>query len=313
MAEMRVVLKEWLQQAMAADDRIMVIDADLAKASGTHGLREIYPERAIDVGIAEANMTSVAAGLSSYGFVPFITSFAPFVTRRICDQLMLSVAYAQQNVKIVGTDPGITAELNGGTHMGNEDISVIRGIPNIVIFEPVDTIQLAAALPQIVKHYGPVYIRLFRKAIADVFTANDYKFDLFKADTIKQGKDVSIFASGIMVQESLAAIKLLEAEGIDAELINIHTIKPIDAEAIINSAKKTGCVVTAENHNIIGGLKSAVSEVLSENYPVPVRSIGILDRFGEVGKLPYLMKEFKMTAEDIANKAKEVVALKKQK
>lgn len=294
---------------MAKDDRIVVIDADLAKASGTHAIREKFPERALDVGIAEANMASVAAGLSSYGFVPFITSFAPFTTRRNCDQLMLSVAYARQNVKIVGTDPGITAELNGGTHMGNEDIAVIRAIPDMVIVEPVDEFQLKQALPQALKHYGPVYIRLFRKAIDPVFTAPDYKFDLFKADVYKEGKDVSIFASGIMMQESVAALELLKADGIDAELINIHTIKPIDRETVIKSVRKTGCAVTAENHSVIGGLKSAVSEVLSEEYPVPVRSVGVLDRFGEVGKLKDLKPAFKMTAEDIAAKAKEVIKL----
>lgn len=311
MAELRVLLKEWLADTMAKDDRVVVIDADLAKASGTHALRETFPDRALDVGIAEANMIGVASGLSSYGFIPFVTSFAPFVTRRVCDQLMLSVAYAKQNVKIVGTDPGITAELNGGTHMGNEDISTIRGIPDMVIFEPVDAAQLTQALPQILNHYGPVYIRLFRKAIADVFDKPDYKFDLFKADVYKEGKDVSIFASGIMMQEAVEALKLLAADGIDAELINVHTIKPIDREAIIKSARKTGCVVTAENHSVIGGLKSAVSEVLSEDCPVPVRSVGVLDRFGEVGKLPYLKPEFKMTAEDIARQAKAVIALKK--
>lgn len=311
MAELRVILKEWLADTMAKDERVMVIDADLAKASGTFALREQFPDRAVDVGIAEANMASVAAGLSSYGFIPFITTFAPFATRRICDQLMLSVAYAKQNVKIVGTDPGISAELNGGTHMGNEDISTIRAIPDMVIVEPVDENQLKQALPQILKHYGPVYLRLFRKAISPVFTAEDYKFDLFKADVYKKGKDVSIFASGIMMQESLDALKILEAEGIDAELVNVHTIKPIDADTIIKSVKKTGCAVTAENHSIIGGLRSAVCEVLSENYPVPVRSIGVQDRFGEVGKLNYLKPEFKMTADDIAKKAKEAIAAKR--
>lgn len=310
MAEMRVVLREFLEDQMAKNDKVVVIDADLAKASGTWAIRQKFPERAIDVGIAEANMAGVAAGMSSYGYIPFITSFAPFTTRRNCDQLMLSVAYAKQNVKIVGTDPGITAELNGGTHMGNEDIAVIRSIPDMVIVEPVDEIQLAQALPQIIKHYGPVYLRLFRKTIDIVFDRPDYKFDLFKADTYKEGKDVTIFASGIMMQESVKALELLKADGVDAELINIHTIKPIDKEAIIKSVKKTGCAVTAENHSVIGGLRSAVAEVLVENYPVPLAAVGVLDRFGEVGKLPYLKPEFHMTAEDIAAKAKEVMKRK---
>ena len=311
MAELRVILREWLEEQMAKNDKIVVIDADLAKASGTWAIRQKFPDRAIDVGIAEDNMAGVAAGLSSYGYIPFITSFAPFTTRRNCDQLMLSVAYAKQNVKIIGTDPGITAELNGGTHMGNEDIAVIRAIPDMVIFEPVDENQLKQALPQILNHYGPLYIRLFRKTIDPVFAAADYKFDLFKADTYKSGKDVTIFASGIMMQESVKALELLQADGIDAELINIHTIKPIDREAIVASVKKTGCAVTAENHSVIGGLHSAVCEVLSEEYPVPVKAVGVLDRFGEVGKLNYLKPTFHMTAEDIAAQAKAAMALKK--
>lgn len=308
--EMRAVLAQELKKLMQEDERVMVLDADLAKATGTWGLRNDFPKRAIDVGIAEQNMVSVAAGLSSYGFIPYVTSFAPFVTRRVCDQLTLSVCYANQNVKVIGTDPGITAELNGGTHMGMEDIGVIRSIPNIVIFEPVDAIQLKAAMPIIKDYYGAVYIRLFRKAIDDVFTEG-YKFDLFKADTIKEGKDISIFASGIMVQEAIKAEKMLKEMGIDAEIINIHTIKPIDEEAIITSVKKTHCAVTCENHNIIGGLFSAVSETLTKNYPTIVLPIGIPNVFGEVGKLPYLKEIYKMRAEDIVSRCVEAIKLKK--
>ncbi len=308
--EMRAIFAQELKKLMETDSRVMVLDADLAKASGTIGLRDIFPERAIDIGIAEANMTSIAAGLSSYGFKPYITSFAPFVTRRVCDQLTLSCSYAKQNVKIVGTDPGISAELNGGTHMGMEDIGVIRSIPNIVIFEPVDATQLAQAMPIIDAYEGVVYIRLFRKATPDVFGA-DYKFDLFKADTIKEGTDVSIFATGMLVSEAVKAGEMLSAEGINAEIINIHTIKPIDKEAVIASAKKTGCVVTAENHNIVGGLYSAVSEVLSANCPTIMKAVGVPDVFGEVGKLPYLTELYKMRAEDIVARAKEAIALKK--
>lgn len=308
--EMRAVLAETLMDMMAKDERICVIDADLAKASGTIKIRDTYPDRAFDVGIAEANMASVAAGMASYGFVPFITSFTPFATRRICDQIAISICYANNNVKIVGTDPGLTAELNGGTHMSVEDYGVLRSIPNIVIYEAVDEAQLRAALPQIVAYEGPVYIRLFRKVIDDVFTEG-YKFDLFKADTIKEGGDVTIFASGIMVQESVKALKLLEAEGISAELINIHTIKPLDEDAVVASVKKTGCAVVAENHNVVGGLSSAIAQVTSEKCPVPLRYVGIQDKFGQVGKLPELMKEYAMTAEDIAKAAKAAVAAKK--
>lgn len=308
--EMRAVLAQELKKLMQEDERVMVLDADLAKATGTWGLRNDFPKRAIDVGIAEQNMVSVAAGLASYGFIPYVTSFAPFVTRRVCDQLTLSVCYAKQNVKVIGTDPGISAELNGGTHMGMEDIGVIRSIPNIVIFEPVDAIQLKAAMPVIKDYDGAVYIRLFRKSLDDVFTEG-YKFDLFKADTIKEGKDVSIFATGIMVQEAVIAEKMLKERGIDAELINIHTIKPIDEDAIIKSVKKTGCAVTCENHNIIGGLFSAVSETLATKYPTIVLPIGVPNVFGEVGKMPYLKEIYKMRAEDIVNRCVEAIKLKK--
>ena len=308
--EMRAVLAETLMEMMAKDERICVLDADLAKASGTIKIRDTYPDRAFDVGIAEANMTSVAAGLASYGFVPFITSFTPFATRRNCDQIAISVCYANNNVKIVGTDPGLSAELNGGTHMSVEDCGVLRSIPNMVIYEAVDAQQLKQALPQIVAYDGPVYIRLFRKVIDDVFSEN-YKFDLFKADVYKAGKDVSIFATGIMMQESVKALELLKAEGIDAELINLHTIKPLDEDAIVASVKKTGCAVVAENHNVLGGLSAAVAQVTSEKCPVPLRYVGIQDRFGQVGKLPELMREYSMTAEDIVNAAKSAITAKK--
>jgi transketolase len=308
--EMRAVFGEMLDAMMAKDERIVVIDADLARANGTFNLRDKYPDRAFDVGIAEANMTSIAAGMASYGFVPFITSFTPFASRRICDQVAISITYAKRNVKIVGTDPGISAELNGGTHMSMEDIGVLRSIPNMVIFEPVDAMQLAKALPQIVDYEGVVYIRLFRKVVPAIF-GDDYIFDLFKADTVREGKDVTLFASGIMVAESIKAADLLKAEGIEAEIINIHTIKPIDREAVVNSAKKTGAVVTCENHNVVGGLKSAVAEVLIEECPVPMKAIGVQDHFGEVAKIDYLKKKYHMTAEDIVAAAKEAISKKK--
>lgn len=308
--EMRAVLKNELEKMMEQNENIVVLDADLSKPNGTIGLHKVFPDRAFDVGIAEQNMASIAAGMSSYGFIPFITSFTAFATRRICDQIAISIAYAKQNVKIIGTDPGIGAEYNGGTHMSMEDIGVLRSIPNIVIYEPVDAIQLKKSLPAILDYYGPVYIRMFRKELPDVFP-EDYEFDLFGVDTLQEGKDVSIFCTGLMVQETLKANELLKAEGIEADIINIHTIKPINREAVINSAKKTGAVVTAENHNIIGGLKSAVSEVLIEEYPVPLRAIGVKDQFGQVGKMNYLREAYEMRAEDIVKAVKEAIALKK--
>lgn len=308
--EMRQVLAAELEKMMAENENIVVIDADLSKPNGVAGLRKKYPERAFDVGIAEQNMASIAAGMSSYGFIPFITTFTPFASRRICDQIAISIAYAKQNVKIIGSDPGISAEFNGGTHMSVEDIGVLRSIPDIVIFEPVDAIQFKKSLPQIVDYNGPVYIRMFRKEIPNVFDEN-CEFDLFKASKLQDGNDISIFCSGIMVQETMEANKALKEQGINADIINIHTIKPIDKQAIIDSARKTGAVLTVENHNVIGGLKSALCEVLMEEYPVPLKAIGIKDQFGQVGKLPFLKEFYKMRAEDIINSAKELISSKK--
>jgi transketolase len=308
--EMRQVLASELERMMTENENIVVIDADLAKPNGVVSLRQKFPERAFDVGIAEQNMASIAAGMSSYGFIPFITTFTPFATRRICDQVAISCAYAKQNVKIIGSDPGISAEFNGGTHMSMEDIGVLRSIPEVVIFEPVDAVQFKAALPALTAYHGVVYIRMFRKVIDDVFPA-DYKFEMFKASPIQEGKDVTIFTSGIMTQETMIANETLKAEGISAEIINIHTIKPIDREAVVASAKKTGAVVTAENHNVIGGLKSAVCEVLMEEYPVPLRAVGVQDQFGQVGKMNYLKEVYQMRAQDIVKAVKEVLALKK--
>ena len=308
--EMREVFASELDRIMEKDERIVLIDADLSKSHGTLFLREKYPERAFDVGVAEQNMASVAAGLSSYGFIPFIASFCPFATRRICDQIAISIAYARQNVKIVGSDPGIAAELNGGTHMSMEDIGVIRSIPTMVIVEPADAVQLKKSIPKIIEHNGPVYLRLFRKERPTIYS-DDYEFDLFKADIINEGTDVTIAASGIMVSEAIKAEEILRKKGISAEIINVHTIKPIDRDTILKSVAKTGCIVTAENHNIIGGLRSAIAEVICENYPVPLRSVGVEDEFGEVGKFDELKERYGLTVENIVAKAQEAIKAKK--
>jgi transketolase len=308
--EMRVALISEIEKIMEKDDRIVFVDADLGKAGSTMKLREKFPERALDVGVAEQNMASVAAGLSSYGFIPFISSFTSFASRRIADQIAISISYAGSNVKIIGLDPGISAELNGGTHMSFEDVGIIRSIPGTVIFEPVDVIQLVKALPQIVDYKGMIYIRLFRKTTPKVFN-NNYKFNLFKADVLKEGNDVSIFATGITVSESIKAVEILKKKGIDTELINVHTLKPIDKETIISSIKKTKAVVTCENHNIIGGLRSAIAEVMTEEYLcAPFKYIGVHDCFGEVGIYDYLIKKYKLSADDIVEKTLEAVSAK---
>ena len=306
--EMRAVYAECLAKLMEEDRHVCVLDADLGKASGTLGLRPRFPEQMFDCGVAEQDMASIAAGLSSYGFKPWIESFTPFATRRICDQVAISIAYAGRNVKIVGTDPGIAAELNGGTHMSMEDIGVLRSIPGMVIFEPVDPVQLRAAMPVLNAYEGPVYVRLFRKELPTVFEEG-YEFDLFKADTIKEGKDLSIFVTGFLTRDVIEASRLLAEEGIDAEIINVHTIKPVDKETVVASARKTGAVLTVENHNVIGGLQSAVLEALAEE-KIPVCAVGVEDRFGEVGKLPYLREAMGLTVENIVAKAKKAVSLK---
>ena len=308
--EIRQVMEAELGKYMQQDERIVVIDADLGKSNGTFALRKRFPDRAFDVGVAEQNMAGIAAGMAAYGCIPFILSFTPFVTRRICDQLAISIAYAQRNVKIVGTDPGITAELNGATHMSVEDISVVRGIPNIVIVEISDAVQLYRALPKIIAHPGPVYLRMARKQLPVVFP-DGYDFDLFKADIVRSGQDVTIIASGIMLSEALQAADALAAEGLHAEVVNAHTLKPLDKETIVASAMKTGAVVTCENHNIIGGLYSGICELLSSTYPVPVLPIGINDRFGEVGRLAYLKETMGLTSADIVQKAAQAYAKKR--
>ena len=306
--EMRAVYAACLAEMMEKDKHVCVLDADLSKASGTIKLYKQFPEQMFDCGVAEQNMASIAAGLSSYGFKPWIESFTPFATRRICDQIAISISYAKRNVKIVGTDPGISAQLNGGTHMSMEDIGVIRSIPGMVIFEPVDEVQLRAAMPVLNDYDGPVYMRLFRKEQPVIF-GEDYKFDLFKADTIKEGKDLTIFVSGMLTADVVEAAKLLADEGVDAEVINIHTIKPIDRETVIASARKTGAVLTVENHNVIGGLQSAVLEALAAE-KIPVCAVGVEDRFGEVGKLPYLREVMGLTVENIVAGAKKALSLK---
>jgi len=306
--EMRKVLNNELKRLMGLDPNIVILDADLAKANGTWDLREIYPDRVFEAGVAEQNMVTMAAGLASYGFIPVCGSFTPFITRRVCDQVAISVCYAGMNVKLLGTDEGIAAELNGVTHMSVEDISVLRGIPDIVIFSPADNIELEKAIEPIIYYDGPVYIRMQRKVVPDIHDSN-YEFDLFKADVVKEGKDVTIASmGGIMPQEVLEAIELLASDGIDVEYINVHTVKPLDEETLLKSIKKTGCLVTCDNHNVIGGLGSALAEMSARNYPVPIEMIGIQDHFGEVGYLPYLKEKFHMTAKDIASAAKKAVA-----
>ena len=307
--EFRKVLCNELSALMKENEKIVILDADLAKPDGIYPLFLEFPERCFQVGIAESNMAGLCAGLSAYGYIPVMVTFAPFATRRAFDQIAVSIAYAKQRVIIIGTDPGITAELNGGTHMSFEDVAIMRSIPNMVVYDAVDDIQLSQAIKQLININKNVYIRMPRKLRPTVF-GKDYKYEYGKADVIKEGNDVTIAATGIMVYEALEAAKILETEGVNAEVISVNTIKPIDAETILTSAKKTKCVVTCENNNIKGGLYSAVSELLCSNYPTICAPIGVNDEFGQVGKYSDLLKAYKLTPQDIAQKVKEVIKKK---
>jgi transketolase len=299
--EFRQAIAKKLSELMKEDSSICVLDADLSKPNGTQPLYKEFPDRCFDVGIQEANMVSVAAGLSAYGMKPIVFTFTPFATRRVCDQIAISVCYAKQNVKIVGTDPGLTAELNGGTHMSMEDIGVVRSIPTMAIFDAVDANQLLQAMPQIMNYPGPMYIRTPRKSRPDVFDEN-YKFQLFKSDVVKEGKDVTLIASGTMVYEAVEASKILNEQNVSCEVISLNMVKPLDEDTLLKSIKKTNHVVVCENHNVVGGVTSAISELLCEKYPCRVEHVGIEDVFGQVGKYDDLLKAYHMTKEDIVKK-----------
>ena len=304
--EMRQTLAGALVERAKTDDRIVVIEADLMSCHATKVFKQEFPERFVNVGIAEQNMIGIAAGMSTMGKIPFAYSFGPFATRRCYDQIFISVAYARQNVKIVGTDPGVLAEYNGGTHMPFEDMALMRAIPHMVCFEPVDATMLEKAVDQIVDYQGAVYIRLQRKKAEKVFD-DTLNFELGKAIKIKDGKDVTLIASGIMVARAIEAAELLKEDGISARVVNIHTWKPIDKDAIIECAKETGAIVTCENHNVCNGLGSAVAEVVCQNSPVPMRLVGVKDEFGQVGKNAYLSEQYHITTQDIVEAAREVV------
>lgn len=307
--EMRKAFCDTLMEMAKEDKNVIVMDADLMGAMGTKPFAKEFPEQTIDCGIQEANMIGVAAGLSAVGKIPFVHSFGPFITRRACDQIFMSGAYAKLNVKLVGSDPGITAQINGGTHMPFEDMGIMRGIPQMTIVEPTDITMLKSVMRQMKDTYGMFYMRLVRKSCVKVFEDGS-EFEIGKAVTLREGTDVTIFASGYCTAEALKAAETLEKEGISAEVINLFTWKPIDVEAIVKSTEKTGAVVTAENHNVINGLGSTVAEVLGKNRPTPMEMIGVQDQFGEVGNLDYLAERFELKAENIAEAAKKAVKRK---
>ncbi len=290
---------------------IVVLDADLAESTKTVYFKKAYPDRFFDCGIAEQNMVAVAAGLATCGKIPFCSSFAMFASGRAFDQVRNGVAYPKLNVKICATHAGITVGEDGATHQCLEDMGIMRTIPNMVVLNPGDDVEAKAALRAAAEHKGPVYMRFGRAPVPVLFDANTFKFEIGKGQILAAGSDVTIVATGILLEAALAAKELLANEGISAEVIDICTIKPIDRALLLASAAKTGAVVTAEEHNIIGGLGSAVAEVLAEGLPVPMRRVGVEDQFGRSGKVPALLEFYGLTAENIVCKAKEAIAMKK--
>lgn len=286
---------------------LVVLDADLAGATKTGTFKKAYPDRHIDCGIAESNMTGIAAGLATCGKIPFISSFAMFAAGRNFEQVRNSIGYPHLNVKIGATHAGVTVGEDGATHQCNEDIALMRTIPGMTVIVPSDDIEAKAAVRAALEYEGPVYLRFGRSAVPVINDKPGYKFTIGKGEKLTEGKDVTIVATGICVDSALNAAKLLEADGISAEVINIHTIKPIDKDIILESAKKTGKVVTVEEHSVIGGLGSAVCDVLSENLPTPVKKIGVPDVFGESGTAAELVKKFGLDGESVYKTVKEFV------
>jgi transketolase len=291
----------------------LVLDADLAAATKTGMFKKKFPERFFDCGIAEGNMMSVAAGIASTGKTVFASSFAMFAAGRAFEQVRNSIGYPHLNVKIGATHAGITVGEDGATHQCNEDLALMRTIPGMTVVCPADATEAYAAVEAALNYYGPVYLRFGRFAVPDLTPelVKDYKFELGKGVVYSEGKDVTIVATGYMVHLAVEAAERLKAEGIDAGVINIHTVKPLDTELIVKAAQMSGAIVTAEEHNVIGGLGSAVCEAVGAACPVPVLRVGVEDSYGKSGKVPELLEIYGLTSANIYNKAKAAIALKK--
>ncbi|KEI06907.1 transketolase family protein [Clostridium botulinum] len=289
---------------------VVVFDADLSKSTKTSEFKNVCPERHFNMGIAEANMMAVAAGFSTCGKIPFASTFAIFAAGRAFEQIRNTICYPKLNVKVCATHAGITVGEDGASHQSVEDISLMRSIPNMTVINPSDAVETEAVIRAIAEYNGPCYVRLGRAAVETINDNADYKFEIGKGITLREGKEATIIATGIMVEAALEAYNMLAEEGIKVKVINIHTIKPIDTELITKAAQETGVIVTAEEHSVIGGLGSAVCEVVSETHPVPVMKVGIKDVFGESGKPNELLKAYGLTAEDIVKAVKKGISLK---
>jgi transketolase len=290
--------------------RIVVLDADLMNSMGMVPFMKEYPARTFNCGVQEANMMGIAAGLSRTGKIPYAHSFGPFATRRCYDQVFMSGAYARCNIRVIGSDPGVTAAYNGGTHMPFEDVGIMRNVPGMTVIEPTDNAMLEDMIRQLSRAYGMYYVRLLRRYAMKIYEPGT-TFTIGKAVTLREGADVTIIASGIMVAVALQAAAQLAQQDVSARVLNMFTVKPIDREAVVQAATETGAIVTAENHSIINGLGSAVAEVLGETLPVPLERVGVQDQFGEVGPEDYLRKRFGLTPEDIVGKVNRAIERKR--
>lgn len=308
----RAAYGETLVELGAQYPELVVLDADLSGSTMTKGFAQAYPDRFFNCGIAEADMTGIAAGMAAEGLKPFTNSFAMFAAGRAYEQIRNSIGYPHLNVKIVGSHGGVSVGEDGATHQCIEDIALMRAIPGMLVCCPCDGNEMRHAVRALIDYEGPAYLRLMRLA-TDVFTDElpDYRFELGKGCTLRPGNDVTVIANGLMVSKALQAAELLAAEGIDARIINMHTIKPLDEELVLQAARETGCIVTSEEHSIIGGLGSAVCELLSEKCPVPVLRHGMNDEFGRSGTAAAVLDYFHLNAEGIAAKARQALALKK--
>lgn len=303
------VLGTRIPEMLDADPDLIYLDADLMSCIGTAKYAKAHPDRAINCGIAEANMAGIAAGLAAAGFKPICHTFGPFASRRCFDQVFLSAGYAKNDLTMIGTDPGVCAAYNGGTHMPFEDMALYRTIPGATVIDVTDTAMLEDLLPKIVDRKGVKYLRINRKANDLVYAAGS-EFEIGKGVVLREGRDAAIIACGFMVGRALKAAAMLAEKGIDAAVVDMFTVKPLDEALVVELAEKTGCVVTAENHNRIGGLYSAVTECLAANKPVPVGHVAVEDVFGEVGPVDELAERFGLTAEHIAAEVEKTVARK---
>jgi transketolase len=309
MAQIREAFGRTLAEVGRENSNVVVLDADLATSTKVTWFAQKFPERFFQMGVCEQNMIGVAAGFARMGKIPFTSTFGVFASKRACDQVSILVAYPHLNVKIVGAYSGIVSGNNGATHQAIEDVAIMRVMPGMVVIDPADEVEMTQAVKAIVEYNGPVYLRLTRDEWPLVSPPN-YQFRIGKACIVREGKDVTLIGSGMMTSQCMEAAKILAHDGIESKVINMSTIKPIDVECIVEAARETRCVVTAENHTILGGLGSAVAEVLVENEPVPLIRVGLQDTFSECGTNEELLDKYRILSKHIAKAAQEVIEKK---